>query len=655
MNLVIANSAQIAFAISRALNCTDRTPAGAYTNDTGSIVITSVDPGLIGPLPLQSYANGSDFIKTLPFIPKNYNFGIRQTLVNDKMKVSPEDKATAETLYSMMSEAKEIIFASNGGSDAQALFSIVCQSAGVGQKVSRMWLTTLSNRAIGHAYRHRESGRNITRIARSGLVNLGMNFLFRTNVEQALVGMYGKNTFPVERMDIAALWLLCNSFDNMKKQKPAKKQYSVSIAAKWNGCDAGLSPVNVWENVLVAKVAYATLAQKTGAVVKAEIVEINPKVEWRTELLTMATLQQWGLSECGFLPARTMAAADGLFEKGLISSPRTSVSALPKHLKRHIERRFPEAKGYDFLSEEQIPYCHGILTTERAPLFLTEDEQRIYQMIATNVEMTFQSQKFVEVGITANIDGMDFYGTAELPEGIVAELGEVELTISGASIYSFKNHQPTELTAASFLESLEGIANNGSDTPSLLPMSNYRDCGACLQRLIDNGFVKYLLGDIEPTEKARVLLAHTAHLELADIGTFISQADEADALAENRKPTKPVMTAYEDWIQPQIVLLITDPKTFSSKVEKLKCPKCGNHELTVFPSTVTCQCCGMSIPRHFKGYDLTSKDIEQLVLYKYTSPIYGFMDRKGHKFTQSLVLDYKYGVTFADNSAKIYS
>ena len=171
----------------------------------------------------------------------------------------------------------------------------------------------------------------------------------------------------------------------------------------------------------------------------------------------------------------------------------------------------------------------------------------------------------------------------------------------------------------------------------------------------DNGFVKYLLGDIEPTEKARVLLAHTAHLELADIGTFISQADEADALAENRKPTKPVMTAYEDWIQPQIVLLITDPKTFSCKVEKLKCPKCGNHELTVFPSTVTCQCCGMSIPRHFKGYDLTSKDIEQLVLYKYTSPIYGFMDRKGHKFTQSLVLDCKYGVTFADNSAKIYS
>ena len=37
MNLVIAHSAQIAFAVSRALNCTDRTENGDYTNDTGSI------------------------------------------------------------------------------------------------------------------------------------------------------------------------------------------------------------------------------------------------------------------------------------------------------------------------------------------------------------------------------------------------------------------------------------------------------------------------------------------------------------------------------------------------------------------------------------------------------------------------------------------
>ncbi len=74
MNLVIATSNTIAFSISRTLNCTDRKPDGAFTNDTGSIVITAVDPELIAPLPIQSYTEGSDFVKTLPFIPEKLKY-----------------------------------------------------------------------------------------------------------------------------------------------------------------------------------------------------------------------------------------------------------------------------------------------------------------------------------------------------------------------------------------------------------------------------------------------------------------------------------------------------------------------------------------------------------------------------------------------------
>ncbi len=90
MNLVIAHSAQIAFAVSRALNCTDRTENGDYTNDTGSIVITSVESSLVEPAPFQYYAGGGDFIKTLPFIPKRYLYGIRADNVGGKFKVSDE-------------------------------------------------------------------------------------------------------------------------------------------------------------------------------------------------------------------------------------------------------------------------------------------------------------------------------------------------------------------------------------------------------------------------------------------------------------------------------------------------------------------------------------------------------------------------------------
>lgn len=655
MNLVIAHSAQIAFAVSRALNCTDRTENGDYTNDTGSIVITSVAPDFISPAPIQAYANGSDFIKTLPFIPKGYIYDFRRRKEDGKYRMIPEDKETLEKIRTLVDEAAEVILASNLGSESQALFGMLCMAAKAGRRTSRMWLTTLSNRAITYAYRNRESGRNIARIARSGFVHHGMNFLFRANVEQAFAQMYGKQSFPMERMDIAALWLLCNSYDNMKVKLPKKTRYGVGISGKWDGKDAQLAPTEIWDKESDAQKVYEKFMKMNGKTVTAEVVEVNPKVEWRHELLNMATLQEVAIEELGFLPARTMAAADLLFEKGLISSPRTSVSSLPHHLKRHVERRFPEAKAFPFRPEEQIPYCHGIITTERTPLFLSDDEQRVYELISSRTEMAFDSARCIEVGFMANIEGIDIFGTAELPDNAECVPGSIEFTVSGVNIFSFSDHSPETLTAPAFLHDLNELVSTGGDTPSLLPVGSYRDCGACLQRLIDNGFVKYLLGDIEPTEKARVLLSHAGHLELADIGKFISQIDEVDALAENRKPTKPVMREYENWIHPLILSLITDKKTFASKVSDYTCPKCGNHGLTVFPATIACECCGFSIPLHFHGYNLTDKDIEQLVRYKYTSPIYGFTNAKGRKFCESLVIDNRFGVTFSAKAAKIYS
>lgn len=655
MNLVITHSAQIAFAVSRALNCTDRTENGEFTNDTGSIVITSVNPDFISPASLRSYTNGEDFIKALPFIPKGYLYDFPRHEENGKYKVTPDAKELFGRLCVLVSQAAEVILASNRGSESQALFGILCMATKAGRRTSRMWLTTLSNRAINYAYRNRESGRNLTRITRSGFVHHEMNFLFRTNVEQAFARMYGKQSFPMERMDIAALWLLCNGYDNIKVKRQKKTDYTLSVTGKWNGNDVQMSPIEVWSNEFQAKLVYADLKNTTGKTVTAEVVEVNPKVEWRFDLFNMATLQVSALEELGFLPNRTMAAADLLFEKGLISSPRTSVTGLPSHLKRHIERRFPEAKCFRFLPTDVIPYCHGIITTERTPLFLSEDEQRVYELISTRTELAFDSAKCTEVGITANINGIDFYGTTELPADAECVPGSIEFEISGTSIYSFSNHRPETLEASEFLNGLNELVNVGGKVPTLLPMNDSRDCGACLQRLIDNGFVKYLLGDIEPTEKARVLMAHTAHLELADIGKFISQLDGVDELAENRKPTKPAMRAYEAWIQPLILSLLTDKTSFSSKTMNYTCPKCGNHGLTEFPDTVACECCGFSIPRHYRGHDLTEKDIEQLVLYKYTSPIYDFTDRKGRKFSESLVIDNRFGVTFAAKAAKIYS
>lgn len=186
-----------------------------------------------------------------------------------------------------------------------------------------------------------------------------------------------------------------------------------------------------------------------------------------------------------------------------------------------------------------------------------------------------------------------------------------------------------------------------------LPLDGVHDMGLALQRLIDHGFVKYTLGDIEPTEKAYLLMKHTDDLELSDMGTVISQIHEVDALADSLTGTADTMNRYEDWIYSQIRPLVANTWLYAHKPTDFKCPKCGG-QMTSFPAVVACGDCDFSIPRFFHGYELTANDIHQLLTYGYTSPIYGFTGRQGRKFCDALILDGKRRLTFAAKAAKIY-
>ncbi len=77
--------------------------------------------------------------------------------------------------------------------------------------------------------------------------------------------------------------------------------------------------------------------------------------------------------------------------------------------------------------------------------------------------------------------------------------------------------------------------------------------------------------------------------------------------------------------------------------------------MTSFPAVVACDHCDFTVPKFFKGYELSETDIRQLLTYGYTSPIYGFIGNQGRKFCDALVLDAKFRVTFAAKAAKIYS
>ncbi len=445
-----------------------------------------------------------------------------------------------------------------------------------------------------------------------------------------------------------------NMIASRKRAVGGEKKHTVSLTVEFDGNSFNLMPTDVWSDKGIADKWYAMLQQGIGTPIHATVIGVEDIVEHPISCFNLATLQSEAIAKLGMFPAKTNETAVSLFEKGYISSHKTSTSDLPERLRRQLTRRYPSAKQYDFVPDSRIPYCHGIIVTERTPMFLSEDETRLYNLIAERMEAALAAPRcYTEVAVEININGLSLFGAIEMPYGYQPDDDIIFVNPTGASILGFSKKKPGPLMADEFLKGIYeviGINEQGRK----LPLDGIHDMGMSLQRLIDNGFVKELLGELEVTQKGKVLINHTEKLELSDLGVLMAQIQEVDALADSLTGTAETMRNYEDWIYSQIRPLVANARMFANKPSSHKCPKCGG-TLTNFPSVVTCDKCDFSIPKFFKGYELTHDDIRQLLTFGYTSPIYGFIGKRGCKFSQALVLDRKHGITFADRNAKIYS
>lgn len=642
MNLVIANTNATAFAVSRALNCTDRTEDGYYTNDTMSIIVAHVAPDMVAPNTLQDYTGGSDFTKELPFVPTKHLYHVK-------------DKKAAERIFALMRQADEVVFASNGGCIEQGMFDMLCQSAKVGRKRSRMWLTSLTNKAINHAYRYRTGGRGLYRLARAGNAMMACDNLFEINFGGTLAQAYGKGAFPLRRPDTSILWTLCELVDSRKKFRQGDKQYTFGMTVEYAGLHVKLCPANIWDDESVVLNRVSQLRNLMGGTLSAYVIDCSDvESQELVELFTHSTLQTEAMRQLGFMPAKTNALANALYEKGLISSPLTSVAELPKRMKDSLTKRYPGAKHFPYEDNSVCRHSHGIITTGRNPIFLSSDEEWLYGFIAKRVEQVFSQKRTErELVLCVPVANLELYGSAIVPDDFyIPEGSEIEVKVTGVSHSSFSEKHLGNVVGADFLETIyEYFEMEAGDD---YPVCEYADMGLALQRLIDNGFVESILGELFPTEKARLLMALTRNTDFGCVGTVMSQIGDMEKTVWDGG-TLAILHKYEDWLSNQIITLITDTAIFCAKPMAHRCPKCGQVTLTEYPMVISCSHCNFALPKQFRGYDFTAKDINQLLTHRYTSPIYGLKGRKGRKYCDALVLDARFRLTSAPAEASILS
>lgn len=435
--LIICEKYRIARAVARALKATTKIRHGVYAND--EITVAFVRKDFIMPTPLSEMADGR-----VPFVPAKY-------------KMSVNDKVTDRRLKRLFRNAKEVIFASGEGAEAQARFFNLCRHFRVGQPTSRMWLTNLDYQAIRQIYAKREKGRVLHDLAQAGLVNNGMELLFGYNFSRVLDRWYyhGKSLTLQEAIAMSFLGGVFNEYEEYINGAP---QYRITLGSG----GLCLTSDKTWNSREECKALLDAI--ETGVTVKAEMT-VEEVTDPALSPHTMTILQMDAFDNLGYMPVKTIAVANRLYERGLITSPYTHNPDM------------------------------GIMPLRLLPPYSSENERKLYDLIAGRIDTAILTPEARQVAtIKVEIAGVTFSYTWEIKEPKPGYVGTSMqgFTIEGTSVVSVEREKPHELFIFSaVLYNLQKILT-ATDIygHTRMPYSGYdHEWGTAIEGLAEKGFI----------------------------------------------------------------------------------------------------------------------------------------------------------------------
>ena len=536
MILIVCESIRTTKTVAQAMGANIETSEGIFASS--QYTVAHIPARFIRQTPLSEMTEGE-----YPFIP-------------EKFKMSVTMKELDRELKPLFREAEEVVFASDGGADAQARFFNICRHFRVGQPRSRMWLNRLCYGAIRGAFFHRESGRHLHRLAQTGLVSKGMNLLFTYNIDQAFlhIGLPACHLSRQEAIALEYIGDICTRYDY-----DSQSGYSVQVNVN-NG--VRYESQTVWEDEADADAVCATLP--VGSIVPATMT-VAETDGYNIRFHNLLTLQMDAFNNLGFLPGRTTQLAQALYEKGYISSPLTANSHLPEALHGHLQTVFAEMPGYKWGNNGATLDDHAIITLRAAEDDLTTKEYQLYRLIFNRMKAVVEqapSRKFatIEFKVGEVTFSRRWEVTGEAYE--VTETGsfQTELEIKDAGVYPCDAAPAPSCEVADILCNLTGRIEFVDDMMHTnVPFTkSINDYGIVISNLIGKKLISIELGnEIYLTPEG-----HDVYEELSGRGiteSLLTWQFEANDLYEGDQTGNGVIAGFSGSLLQMVEII--DPET----------------------------------------------------------------------------------------------
>ena len=681
MKTIIAEKPSVAREIARIVGATKR-EEGYF--EGGGYAVTWAFGHLVQLAMPDGYGVRGFVRDNLPVIPETFMLIPRQTKAEKGYKPDSGVTAQIKVIARLFNGSEQIVVATDAGREGELIFRYLYHYIGCSPPFVRLWISSLTDKAIREGLRNLENGSKYDNLFLAAKARSESDWLVGINGTQALTIAAGHGTYSVGRVQTPTLGMVCERYwENRRFTPEAFWQLHIAVNGNDNDGTVKLSSSGKWKEKEPATALYNKVKEAGTATVTK--VERKEKTEETPLLFDLTTLQKEANAKHGFTAEQTLGIAQKLYEKKLITYPRTGSRYIPEDVFSEIPKllafigAMPEWKGKvqakaqparRSVDGSKVTDHHALLVTGEKPLFLSKEDNTVYQMIAGRMIEAF-SEKCIKdtTTVTAECAGAEFtvkgsvirqagwravHGEEDKEEISIPDWQEGDtLTLKGCSITEGKTKPKPLHTEATLLSAMETAGKEVEDDALRQAL---KDCGigtpatraAIIETLFKRGYMERCKKSLVPTEKGLALYSVVKTMRITDVALTGEWEKELARIERGELPADTFRKEIEAYTREITSELLSCDKLFARKDSGCKCPKCGTGTMQFYGKVVRCDNaeCGLPVFRQKANRTLSDDEIKDLLTEGHTKLLKGFKSKHGKSFDATIAFDGEFNTTF---------
>ena len=684
MIALIAEKPSVAKDIARIIGATQRNDG--YLSGNGYMVTWAFGHLIQLAMP-EAYGVANFRRESLPIIPADFRLIPRQAKAEKGYKADPGVLKQLKVIKEVFDQCDRIIVATDAGREGELIFRYIFHYLDCRKPFVRLWISSLTDRAIREGMENLQPGERYDNLYLAAKSRSEADWLIGINATQALSVAAGQGVFSLGRVQTPTLMMICDRYLENKNFVPTKF-WQLKASAASGGIGFTAQSTAKWEQQPEAIAALQRAKDAGQLVVKS--VERKEAAQEPPLLYDLTTLQKEANTKLNFSADKTLSIAQNLYEKKVMSYPRTGSRYISEDVFEEMPERiallerYPRFAGYAAgldgatlnrrsVNDGKVTDHHALIVTENLPSELSKDERAIYEMVAGRMLEAF-SGKCVKDVTTALLSAGDtdftVKGAVMKTAGWRAVLSEQDTEDEDtAALPPLQERQTLPLSSVDLLEKqtkpkplhtesslLAAMENAGKELEDAELKASMKDAGigtpatraAIIETLFARQYIVREKKNLVPTEKGLAVYRIVKGKKIADVGmtgmweTALAKIEAGDMDADTfRKGIEVYAT--------QITAELLSVQLSFASGETCPCPKCGSGRILFYPKVAKCSNvdCTLTIFRSKCDKQLTDKQIVELVTKRKTGLIKGFKGKNGKAFDASLVLDGQFNVAFS--------